>query len=158
MTMSSKIIFGILLVLLVLFQSTGFLVANILLAVVCALAFAQEEKIAIISAFLGGVLLDLVSGSRLGSSSLAFLLVLGLIFWGQRFVFSRAQALIVPFFAIGLIIFGAVFSFLNKQTFLPSFDLWFVLESLLVVPVSLVISEVVDRWDRQKNMQTNLKM
>ncbi len=154
----NKITFAIVLVLLVLFQSSGFLVANMLLAIVCALAFAKEEKIAIQAGFGCGILLDLVSGSRLGSSSLAFLLVLALIFWGQRFVFSRAQALIVPFFALGLVIFDAVFSFLNRQTFVPSFDGWFVLESLLVVPVSLVMYEVVNRWNRQKNIQTELKV
>ena len=89
-------------VLLVLLQ-TAVIDFNLLLVLLLSLALLGKEKEALVFGFLGGVLLDLSTGTRLGVSSLGYLLpVMIAILFARKFQTLNVIFWIVLFFGSSL--------------------------------------------------------
>ena len=122
-------------VILVLLQ-TAVIDFNLLLVFLLSLALLAKEKEALAFGFLGGVLLDLSAGTRLGVSSLGYLLpVMAVILFARKFQTLNVIFWIVLFFGSSLF-----FCVLQGET-------WYFKDGLLTVVLGLPVYFLASRME-----------
>lgn len=107
---------------------------NFLLVFVLVISLAGGEKESFLSAFISGLFLDLLAGSPLGLSSLAFLSLTFLAFAYKR----KFQAKNLFFWIVIFLVGNFFFKMVNGQ-------IWHWKEGLLMTALALVIYFVLDK-------------
>ena len=99
------------------------------------LALLGLEQESIVFAFLGGVLLDLSSGTSLGFSSVGYLLPVGIVL-----LYSRK-------FQVKSLFFWAILFFTSILVFkLVKGEIWRIKDSLIMLAIGLVVYFILNRW------------